>query len=63
MFTKEERERLEMWLEMESCGSERNKPRLEVKVRYERLLDSLGIVKANGIFFIWSLRPRMMNSD
>jgi hypothetical protein len=61
---KQERERLEMWLEKERCGSKVT-PRLrtgasEVKARDEELVDRC--IERSGIFLIWSGRPRMINS-
>ena len=64
MCMKQERERLDMWLEKERCGSKVT-PRLrteesEVKVRDEESVDRC--INGSGIFLIWSGRPRMMNS-
>jgi hypothetical protein len=61
---KQERDRLEMWLEKERCESNIT-PRLrtgasEVKVRDEELVDRC--IEGSGIFLIWSGRPRIMNS-
>ena len=64
MCMKQERDRLEMWLEKERCESNIT-PRLrtgasEVKVRVEELVDRC--IEGSGIFLIWSGRPRIMNS-
>src|SRR5688572_10236100 len=64
MCMKQERERLDMWLEKERCGSKVT-PRLrtgtsEVKVRDEELVHRC--IEGSGIFFIWSGRRRIMNS-
>src|SRR5678816_3802669 len=64
MCMKQERDRLDMWLEKERCGSKVT-PRLrtgasEVKVRDEELVDRC--IERSGIFLIWSGRPRMMTS-
>jgi hypothetical protein len=64
MCMKQERERFEMCLENERCES-KVIPRLRTgesdeKVRDEELVDRW--IEGSGIFFIWSGRPRMMNS-
>jgi len=64
MCMKQERERFEMCLENERCESKVT-PRLRTgesdrKVREEELVERW--MEGSGIFFIWSGRPRMMNS-
>jgi len=64
MCIKQDRERLDMWLEKERCGSKIT-PRLrtgesEVKVRDDELVERC--IEESGIFLIWSGRPRMINS-
>src|SRR6218665_490308 len=64
MCMKQERERLEKWLEEEGGGS-KGTPRLptgasEVKVVEEELLDKC--IEGSGIFLIFADRPIMMNS-
>src|SRR6218665_154391 len=64
MCMKQERKRLEMWLEKERCGLKVT-PRLptgasDVKVVEEELLDRC--IEWSGIFLIWAGRPIMMNS-
>ena len=65
MCMKQERERLDMWLEKEICGLKVT-PKLrtgasEVNVRDEELVDRC--IEGSGIFLIWSGRPRMINSN
>src|SRR6218665_4022547 len=64
MCMKQERERLEMWLVKERCGSKVT-PRLrtgasEVKEVEDELSERC--IEGSGIFLIWAGRPIMMNS-
>src|SRR6218665_3147110 len=64
MCMKQERERLEMWLEKERRGSKVT-PRwrtgaLEVKVVEDELSERC--IEGSGIFLIWADRPIRMNS-
>ena len=65
MCMKQERERLEIWLEKERRGS-KVPQRLrtgasEVKVVEDELLERC--IEGSEIFLIWADRPIMMNSD
>src|SRR6218665_1270117 len=64
MCMKQERERLDMWLENERWGSKVT-PRSwtgasEMKLVEEELLDNR--MEESGIFLIWAGRPIMINS-
>src|SRR6218665_2967218 len=64
MCMKQKRERLEMWLEKERCGSKVT-PRLrtgasEGKEGEDELSERS--IEGSGIFLIWAGRPIMMNS-